>query len=62
MAYLSGLRHLTIYFQLSRNEITEILYTDIGPEEKIIRAMETKREAEHIKQLFKVVLKYNPKL
>merc|ERR1711887_498166 len=39
--------------KLSRNEITEILYTDISPEEKIIRAMEIKREADHIKQLFK---------
>ena len=41
--------------------MTEILYTDISPEEKIIRAMEIKREAEHIKQLFKVILKYNHK-
>lgn len=37
----------------SRNEITEILYSDIIPEEKIIRTMECKREAEFITQLFR---------
>jgi len=37
----------------SRNEITEILYSDIIPEEKIIRTMEIKREADGITQLFR---------
>ena len=38
----------------SRNEITEILYSDISPEDKIIRSMEITREAVHTAQLYKV--------
>merc|ERR1711915_490657 len=50
---LEKMDRISSTIKLSRNEITEILYTDISPEEKIIRTMEIKREAEHIKQLFK---------
>merc|ERR1719278_2430255 len=39
--------------KLSRNEISEIMYSDAIPEEKIIRTLEIKREAEAIVQLFK---------
>merc|ERR1712066_54544 len=37
----------------SRNEITEILYSDISPEDKIIRSMEITKEAVHTAQLYK---------
>merc|ERR1711892_930297 len=47
------MERISLTIKASRNEITEILYSDISPEEKIIRTMETQREAEHIKQLFK---------
>jgi len=50
---LEKMDRISSTIKLSRNEITEILYTDISPEEKIIRTMEIKREAENIKQLFK---------
>lgn len=39
--------------KLSRNEITEIMYSDVIPEEKIIRTLEIKKEADSIVQLFK---------
>ena len=38
----------------SRNEISDILYSDTNPEEKIIRSMEIQRESLHIVQLYKV--------
>ena len=38
----------------SRNEISDILYSDINPEDKIIRSMEIQRESVHIAQLYKV--------
>ena len=38
----------------SRNEISDILYSDINPEDKIIRSMEIQRESLHIVQLYKV--------
>ena len=38
----------------SRNEITEILYSDFSPEDKIIRSIEIRREAQHIAELHKV--------
>jgi len=50
---LEKMERISSTIKLSRNEITEILYSDISPEEKIIRTMELKREADHIKQLFK---------
>jgi len=37
----------------SRNEITEILYSDLSPEDKIIRSMEITREAAHTAILYK---------
>jgi len=39
--------------KLSRSDISEIMYTDIIPEEKIIRSLEIVREANIIQQLFK---------
>lgn len=39
--------------QRSRTEITEIMYSDVIPEEKIIRSLEIKKEAEGILGLFK---------
>ena len=45
------------YLQLSRNEITDIQYGDVSPEEKIIRSMEVMKEAEVIQQLFRVTKK-----
>jgi len=39
--------------KVSRNEITEIMYSDLSPEDKIIRCLEIKREAEAIVQLYK---------
>eukprot|EP00092_Neocalanus_flemingeri_P044076 GFUD01048742.1.p1 GENE.GFUD01048742.1~~GFUD01048742.1.p1 ORF type:complete len:281 (-),score=116.97 GFUD01048742.1:127-969(-) len=50
---LEKMERISSTIKLSRNEITEILYSDISPEEKIIRTMEIIREADHIKQLFK---------
>jgi len=50
---LEKMDRISSTIKLSRNEITEIMYSDISPEEKIIRTMEIKREAENIKQLFK---------
>jgi len=39
--------------QRSRTDITEIMYSDVIPEEKIIRSLEIKKEAEAIVKLFK---------
>eukprot|EP00092_Neocalanus_flemingeri_P000428 GFUD01000457.1.p1 GENE.GFUD01000457.1~~GFUD01000457.1.p1 ORF type:complete len:278 (+),score=77.63 GFUD01000457.1:57-890(+) len=39
--------------KVSRNEITEIMYSDIIPEEKIIRALEIKQEAGTLLKLLK---------
>jgi len=50
---LEKMDRISSTIKLSRSEITEIMYSDISPEEKIIRTMEIKREAENIKQLFK---------
>jgi len=36
-----------------RNEISDILYSDVMAEEKVIRALELKKEADHFKNLFK---------
>jgi len=47
------MERISATIKLSRNEITEIMYTDITPEEKIIRTLEIKREAVAIVQLFK---------
>merc|ERR1712008_19111 len=47
------MERISATIKLSRNEITEIMYTDITPEEKIIRTLEIKRESVAIVQLFK---------
>lgn len=47
------MERISLTIKSSRNEITEILYSHLSPEEKIIQTMELKREADHIVQLFR---------
>jgi len=47
------MERISATIKLSRNEISEIMYSDAIPEEKIIRTLEIKREADAIVQLFK---------
>ena len=51
---LEKIDRISSTIKTSRNEITEILYSDISPEEKIIRSMEITREAVQTAQLYKV--------
>ena len=51
---LEKMDRISTTIKTSRNEITEILYSDSSPEDKIIRSMEITREAQHIAQLYKV--------
>ena len=39
---------------MTRTEISDILYSDTNPEDKIIRSMEIQRESLNIVQLYKV--------
>jgi len=50
---LEKIDRISSTIKTSRNEITEILYSDISPEEKIIRSMEITREAVQTAQLYK---------
>jgi len=50
---LEKIDRISTTIKTSRNEISEILYSDINPEDKIIRSMEIQREALHIAQLYK---------
>jgi len=50
---LEKIDRISSTIKTSRNEITEILYSDISPEEKIIRSLEITREAVHTAQLYK---------
>jgi len=47
------MERISLTIKASRNEITEILHTDMIPEDKIIKSMELKREADAIAQLFR---------
>ena len=51
---LEKIDRISTTIKTSRNEISDILYSDINPEDKIIRSMEIQREAVHIAQLYKV--------
>ena len=51
---LEKMDRISTTIKTSRNEITDILYSDINPEDKIIRSMEIKRESLNIVQLYKV--------
>ena len=51
---LEKIDRISTTIKASRNEITEILYSDISPEDKIIRSMEITREAVHTAELYKV--------
>ena len=51
---LEKMDRISSTIKTSRNEITDILYSDINPEDKIIRSMEIKRESLNIVQLYKV--------
>merc|ERR1712172_151765 len=44
---LEKIDRISTTIKTSRNEITEILYSDSSPEDKIIRSMEITREAQH---------------
>jgi len=50
---LEKMDRISSTIKTSRNEITDILYSDINPEDKIIRSMEIKRESLNIVQLYK---------
>merc|ERR1712062_300131 len=50
---LEKIDRISSTIKTSRNEITEILYSDSSPEDKIIRSMEITREAQHIAELYK---------
>merc|ERR1711981_212860 len=50
---LEKIDRISTTIKTSRNEITEILYSDSSPEDKIIRSMEITREAQHIAELYK---------
>lgn len=47
------MERISATIKLSRTEITEIVYSDLTPEEKIIRCLEIKKEADVIVKLFK---------
>ena len=51
---LEKMDRISTTIKTSRNEISDILYSDINPEDKIIRSMEIQRESLHIVQLYKV--------
>ena len=51
---LEKMDRISTTIKTSRNEISDILYSDTNPEEKIIRSMEIQRESLHIVQLYKV--------
>ena len=51
---LEKIDRISSTIKTSRNEISDILYSDINPEDKIIRSMEIQRESLHIVQLYKV--------
>ena len=51
---LDKMDRISTTIKTSRNEISDILYSDINPEDKIIRSMEIQRESLHIVQLYKV--------
>ena len=51
---LEKIDRISTTIKTSRNEISDILYSDINPEDKIIRSMEIQRESLHIVQLYKV--------
>jgi len=50
---LEKIDRISTTIKTSRNEITEILYSDSSPEDKIIRSLEITREAQHIAELYK---------
>jgi len=50
---LEKMERISATIKIGRNEIADILYSDIIPEEKVIRALELKREADILKNLFK---------
>jgi len=50
---LEKMERISATIKIGRNEIADILYSDIIPEEKVIRALELKREADILKSLFK---------
>lgn len=50
---IEKMERISATIKLSRTAITEIMFTDIIPEEKIIRTLEIKQEAESIVQLYK---------
>lgn len=50
---LEKMERISTTIKTSRNEISDILYSDTNPEEKIIRSMEIQRESLHIVQLYK---------
>ena len=52
---LEKMDRISTTIKTSRNEISDILYSDINPEDKIIRSMEIQRESLHIVQLYKVL-------
>lgn len=52
---LEKMDRISTTIKTSRNEISDILYSDTNPEEKIIRSMEIQRESLHIVQLYKEV-------
>lgn len=52
---LEKMERISSTIKTSRNEISDILYSDTNPEEKIIRSMEIQRESLHIVQLYKVI-------
>ena len=53
---LEKMERISSTIKTSRNEISDILYSDTNPEDKIIRSMEIQRESLHIVQLYKVIL------
>ena len=53
---LEKMERISSTIKTSRNEISDILYSDTNPEDKIIRSMEIQRESLHIVQLYKVTL------
>ena len=52
---LEKMERISSTIKTSRNEISDILYSDTNPEDKIIRSMEIQRESLHIVQLYKVI-------
>jgi len=50
---LEKMERISAAIKTGRNEINDILYSDVMAEEKVIRSLELKREADHFKNLFK---------